>query len=53
MSVFLEMRKPILLQKVAFLSLLLTKIASFWTTTMRNKADIWKMAKIIEQLYRH
>ena len=28
-----------------------TKISSFWTTTMHNKADIWEMAKIVEQLY--
>jgi len=29
-----------------------TKISSFWTTTTCNKADIWKMAKIVEKLYR-
>jgi len=26
-------------------------ISSFWTTTTCNKTDIWKMAKIMEQLY--
>ena len=31
-----------------------TKISTFWTTTTRNKTDIWEMAKIVEQqlLYR-
>jgi len=28
-----------------------TKIITFWTTTTYNEVDIWKMAKIVEQLY--